>query len=227
MSLQFRFVCATRKDVAGFQTKSALGKSLGVLQNPASSLRLFPENQLGLSVVYNRAIAEAQIDPAVLIFAHDDIHLCDFYWPEHLISALHKFPIVGVAGNRRRVPHAPGWAFANARMEPDEDFRSGIVGHGDRFPPQNISTYGMAEVEVKQLDGVLLACHSETLLRSGLRFDERFRFHFYDMDFCRQAEAMGVKMGTATVSLVHESNGNYGSDAWRAEHATYIDKWGD
>jgi hypothetical protein len=38
------------------------------------------------------------------------------------------------------------------------------------------------------LDGLLLAARSETLLSNQLTFDERFDFHFYNMDFCRQAE---------------------------------------
>lgn len=227
MTLQFRFVCATRKTVAEFQNESALGRSLGVLQNPVSSLRLYPENRLGLAAVYNQAIAEAAGESAVLVFAHDDIHLCDFYWPEHLATALEKFAIVGVAGNRRRVPRAPGWAFANEELVPDYDYLSGLVGHGDGFPPWNISHYGAAEVEVKQLDGVFIVVRSQTLQESGLRFDERFHFHYYDMDFCRQAEGLGLSMGTATVSLVHESEGAYHSDAWRAEYRKYLEKWGD
>ena len=50
---------------------------------------------------------------------------------------------------------------------------------------------------------------------SGLRFDEQFDFHFYDLDFCRQAELKGMTMGTWPISVVHESGGAYGKPAWR------------
>jgi len=32
--------------------------------------------------------------------------------------------------------------------------------------------------------------------QEGAAFDPRFQFHFYDLDFCRQAEQRGLKMGT-------------------------------
>jgi hypothetical protein len=78
---------------------------------------------------------------------------------------------------------------------------------------------------VKLLDGVLLAAHSETLISKNLRFDERFDFHFYDLDFCRQAEAKHLRLGTWPLSLIHESAGQFGSPAWREAYAKYLDKW--
>jgi hypothetical protein len=42
----------------------------------------------------------------------------------------------------------------------------------------------------------MLAARSNTLAEKGLRFDPLFDFHFYDLDFCRQAELRKLRMGT-------------------------------
>jgi hypothetical protein len=77
------------------------------------------------------------------------------------------------------------------------------------------------------LDGLILACESETLIQNDLFFDERFGFHFYDLDFCRQAEILDISCGTWDLSLIHESVGNFSSDSWRQAYLAYMDKWGD
>jgi hypothetical protein len=71
----------------------------------------------------------------------------------------------------------------------------------------------------------LLAARSETLLAKGVEFDERFDFHFYDMDFCRTAERQALRMGTWSLSVIHESGGTYGTPAWRGAYQRYLDKW--
>ena len=77
------------------------------------------------------------------------------------------------------------------------------------------------------MDGVLLAIRSQTLIERGLRFDPRFQFHFYDMDFCRQAELRQLRMGTCAMSLVHASAGELGSPGWFAAYREYLAKYGE
>ena len=104
---------------------------------------------------------------------------------------------------------------------------SGSVAHGTGYPCKDLLFYGPSMQEVKLLDGLMLACKSRVLHEKGIRFDERFDFHFYDLDFCRQAEAKGMRMGTWPISVVHESSGNLKSDAWKAGYRKYLDKWPD
>ena len=73
---------------------------------------------------------------------------------------------------------------------------------------------------------MLLIANSPTLHLHDLRFDERFDFHFYDLDFCRQAELRNVRLGTWTISVVHQSRGVLGTSGWRAAYASYLEKWG-
>ena len=77
------------------------------------------------------------------------------------------------------------------------------------------------------LDGVFLAVRCGTLLDRGVRFDERFAFDFYDIDFCRSAEAAGLRMGTWPIAITHTSVGKFGSPVWRAGLQAYREKWGD
>jgi len=226
MSTKFRMVCATRHTVESFQTDSALGQSLALGEYPGTELRLFPNNTAGLPANYNVALREAAADPAVLIFVHDDVYLCDFFWQTHVLASLEKFDILGLAGNRRRLPRQANWVYVDDKETADEiQNLSGAVAHGLMFPSNNVCLYGPADQEVKLLDGVMLIARSETLISNEVFFDERFDFHHYDMDFCRTAEARNLRIGTTTVSVVHESEGNFKSDAWHRSYAKYLDKW--
>lgn len=188
---------------------------------------MFPENKWGLSTVYNLAIDQYGQEPCAFVFAHDDLHILDFYWMTTIVGGLQHFGVVGCAGNTCRQPYQPAWAYKNDKFEWDEpQHLSGVVGHGSKLPVEILSVFGPPFQQVKLLDGLLLAVLSDTLKQHNFRFDEQFNFHFYDMDFCRQAESRGVTMGTIPLSLVHESGGNFASDSWREGYKKYLEKWG-
>ncbi len=224
-----RLVCASRCSRERFFTDTALGRSLAVqrfAQPP--ELQLFENNTTGLSTLYNRAIDQAAGQPAILVFVHDDVSLTDNFWTERVREALAKFDVVGLAGNKRRSPRQPSWAFAGPEMKWDApEYLSGAVGHGKGFPCDQVTYFGPSGAECKLLDGLMLIADSDRLLQAGVRFDTRFDFHFYDLDFCRQAQANGLTMGTWPISVVHESGGDFGSPAWRAAYEAYLRKYGE
>lgn len=188
---------------------------------------LYEKNSRGLPTVYNTAIDHAKDNPAILVFIHDDISLVDFYWVDRIYEAAARFDIAGVAGNTRRLPFQPGWAFVNTELKwDDQKYLSGVVGHGSGFPCWNVSTFGRSQRECKLLDGLMLIADSERLHSAGVRFDEQFKFHFYDMDFCRQAELKGLTMGTYPISVVHESGGAFGTPMWHKSYELYLQKYG-
>ena len=222
-----RFIVATRERREDFFAQTALGRSLSLYNFPFVELHLQDENCLGLPAVYNQAIEASRSSPAILVFAHDDVHLCDFYWPTHILNSLEQFQLVGLAGNKRRVPNQPSWAFIDTDGSWDsQENLSGTLGHGDGFPPRTLVRYGASCAEVKLLDGLMMIANSQTLVQSGLRFDETFQFHFYDMDICREAEIKGIKMGTWAISVIHESGGDFRSESWHTEYKKYLGKWG-
>lgn len=89
-----------------------------------------------------------------------------------------------------------------------------------------LDSFGPSPSAVKLLDGVFIAARADKLLSSTVRFDPRFKYHFYDLDFCRQCEAAGLTMGTWPISLTHGSYGSWG-DGWRKAKNLYLDKWRD
>ena len=244
-----RLVCATQRSEPEFWTSTLLGRSLNYFRQYASKfeLRLFPSNRVGLTKLYNQAIEEVKHSPRILVFVHDDIHFFDLFWPESIEAGLGKFDLIGTLGCKRHYPYQLSWVHVgkgNAIGNPDREDVSGAVGHfargelGDAMnvkpsPPDHLSPFG-AQIyfsyfgspgqRVVLLDGMLLACRSETLFENNVRFDERYNFHFYDMDICRQFEQKQLRLGTWPVSVLHGSHGSYGS-GFIEEYPKYVDKW--
>jgi GT2 family glycosyltransferase len=224
---KIRLVSATRKSLKDFLETSALGRSLQQYQGlPDWNLCLFPENSRPLPAVYNEAIALAVNDPALLVFLHDDVYLTDYFWCERIVEGLNAFDVIGLAGNRRRLPRQPSWNCIDENFTWDSQSNlSGAIGHGSRFPCA-VNFFGPSGQKCKLLDGVLLAANSVSLIDNDVKFDERFAFDFYDLDFCRQAEMRGLTLGTWPISIIHESAGKI-SEEWRSGYQTYVDKYGD
>jgi len=223
-----RVVVASQTNQADFFERTATGRSLNLYRFPFIDVRLFLENRAGLPKLYTSVIEESVDDPCMLIFMHDDVHIIDYYWVDQLLAGLNRFEVVGIAGNKRRIPRQPSWLFLDTyRTQDRSENLSGVIGHGPGFPPRVLNVFGPPSQQVKLLDGLLLCADSQTLAKHGLRFDERFDFHFYDMDFCRQAESKGVTCGTWPLSLIHESTGDFVSESWQKSYAKYLEKWGD
>lgn len=212
-----RFVAATRLDHLGF-LKTQLGRSPAFV---GMGHMVKCKNARGLPEVYNAAIADADLTDT-LVFAHDDVHLADVDFNAKIAAALNRFDVAGVAGNTRRLPGQDRWHSGDGKTIDGSDYLSGAVDHGG-----HVDRYGPAPREVKILDGVFLAARAGVLRGAGVRFDERFRFHFYDLDFCRSCEKAGLRMGTWPITISHASTGSYGSPEWLSARADYFAKWVD
>lgn len=217
------FVCATRAKPEEFAA-TPTGQSIARIRfSGRIKLALAVNNRAGLPSVYNRVIQESFRDH-ILVFVHDDVWIDDVFFVNHLVAGLSEYDVVGVAGNRRLLPEAPAWSFKNDQMEWDKGNLSGVVSHGPK-PCGVPSVYGPVPAGVALLDGVLLATKGGTLLDAGVRFDERFDFHFYDLDFSRSAKQAGLKLGTFAAGITHVSGGSFGSPSWKAGLAKYRQKW--
>jgi GT2 family glycosyltransferase len=217
------FVCATRAKPEEFAA-TPTGQSIARIRfSGRIKLALAADNRAGLPSVYNRVIQESFRDH-ILVFIHDDVWIDDVFFVNHLMAGLREYDVVGLAGNRRLLPEAPAWSFKNDQMEWDKGNLSGVVCHGPK-PWGAPSLYGPVPAGVELLDGVLLAAKCSTLLDAGVRFDERFGFHFYDLDFSRSARQAGLNLGTFATGITHVSGGSFGSPSWRAGLAKYRQKW--
>jgi GT2 family glycosyltransferase len=221
------FIAATRQSEGDFWKKSPLATWLApMLSDEMISAKIAFENREGLSTVYNRAIRE-QTQADILIFLHDDLWLEDNSIIEKTRGALARFDIVGVAGNTRRSKNQPAWLFKaieKGNFVWDHGYLSGSVLHGQPNNSQP-SYFGPTPASCKLLDGVFLAANRTALIHSQVSFDERFKFHFYDMDFCRSASRAGLSLGTWPINLLHLSAGAFGSPDWRNSFSIYKQKW--
>lgn len=227
---KFRFVCATRLDKVAFENESLLAKSLKAYSSITPiEIKVFYNNTKSLGEVYNKAIEESKSETVILVFAHDDLLIADCFWADRVLDGLEKFDLVGLAGNRTRTPKQPSWFFKELTNQGQlirDDVRnlSGCVGHGKNEFPVSIVPYG-PPAECKLLDGVFFATGNQTLLAHNIRFEPQLRFHFYDLDFCRQFEIKGLKMGTINLFAIHASGGNFNSLEWKINYQLYLKKW--
>lgn len=221
-------VSATRLAEAEFWEKSALGISLRRLGHDARLVpRIAFENKRGLPQVFNARIAATDGDSHdSLVFMHDDVWIDDYYVADRVIDGLGAFDVIGVAGNRRRVKGQPSWAFLDDKLTWDaRDNLSGSIGVG-AHPFNTISATGPVPAECELLDGVFLAASKASLQAVRVQFDPQFDFHFYDLDFCRNARKSGLRLGTWPICLTHQSAGMLGGDSWNGNYKKYLEKWG-
>jgi GT2 family glycosyltransferase len=222
---RLRIVAATRLGETEFWKESPLADSLRRLADP----RLVPDvafaNAAPLPRLYNRAI-ERDDDAEVVVFMHDDLWLDDYFFTERILSGLSQFDVIGLAGTRKRRPNQKAWSFVDdPRVRDDPEFMSGRIAQADH-PWGQVYYWGPVPAQCELLDGVLLAARKQALRERGVRFDEQFPFHFYDMDFCRTATAKGMRLGTWPICVTHRSPGGFASEAWERARVRYFEKWG-
>jgi GT2 family glycosyltransferase len=231
--MNVKLVTATQTSESMFWSATYLGRSLRrIPQNLRPRLAAAFSNSghhaRGLSEVFNHAIDTAEPD-GVLLFVHDDVYLNDWFLAQRLREALERFDIVGLAGSTNPDFSQPSWGLHfDADLNPlgwQPGLRaSGAVNHFDYSCP-NVSVYGACPSPCVLLDGLFLAIKVQVAQATGLRFDPRFRFHCYDIDFCRTAAGMNLRLGTWPIAVTHDSGGGYNSAAFKEGARLYLDKW--
>ena len=222
------FVIATRETKSNFFKNTMAGKTfdnLNILNNNHIKLKLFDNNKLGLSEIYNITINQLKNNPTILIFMHDDVMIVDKNWEDIILSNLNEYDILGVVGSIKssKLQSSLQWVDINCTQLSDFKNLSGAHGIGNKFPADRIQKFQKPQ-EVKTLDELFLVVRSETLIDNDLYFDEQFKFDHVDLDFCRRAEELNIKMGTIPLNVIHNSVPDYGSD-WVFSCKKYFNKW--
>jgi hypothetical protein len=230
-----QLVSATQMPKALFWSATYLGRSLrripDGLRPPIQVLcgNSGPSAR-GLSEIFNLALDA--VDPGTdLVFLHDDVYLNDWFLTAHVAQALEHFDVVGLAGSANPDLSQPAWGLRfDSELNPigwQPGLRgSGAVNHFDYNCP-DVTVYGPTPMPCALLDGVFLAVRTSTLKQRAVRFDERFRFHCYDLDFCRTALERRLRLGTWPIAVTHDSGGGYESPAFKEAARLYLDKWRD
>ena len=186
-----------------------------------------------LAVIYNDAINNNNIkNHDYLIFCHDDLSLEDAQLLNKLDAAIgedSEFAICGLAGNAKcNIQDKNLW-----HLMGDRKSMSGAVAHytGKDDTECFMTPFGATPKRVLLLDGVFIAINLKKIKEAGLRFDEDnpSEFHFYDLDFCLQANKLGLKMTTVPIWAVHTSHGlsDINNKKWVEGNKYFKNKWGN
>jgi hypothetical protein len=204
-----------------FLQNTWLGRSLLKLRH-TQPIIIDVESKNGLPAFYNSVLDQHPEED--IVFAHDDLAICDVFFYEKLEQALQEFDVVGLAGCRTPKHEAPV-AWFNADHSP-----SGQIGTSPRSDDEhvfqtNIATFGPSPQRAAAMDGVFLAVRAKNL--NGLRFDPQFKYHHYDVDFTLAADKSGLRVGTWPIFTVHVSSSGdgYQSRQWRESMELYANKW--
>jgi hypothetical protein len=168
--------------------------------------QMYCNNIESLAKVYNKELTLNNKDKIVL-FVHDDVVIEDLFLVDKLNEAIQQFDIIGLAGIKAPIAlKSPAlWHL----MGPPTQY-SGAVAHFEKNGPRRFMTsFGPTPERVVLLDGVFLAINIERILEKGLKFDESnpAKFHFYDLNFCLDANKLGLKLGTWPIWVTHKSHG--------------------
>lgn len=195
-SNNYFFVIATQKTQEEFNKTSQIALFLDK-SGYRTKAKVFFENKKGLPELYNIFLTENNKDKKI-IFVHDDVLVEDLFFEEKLDLAFEKFDIVGLAGSKKcDLAQPPAWHLMSDRSE-----HLGEVAHS-KDKVVWTTCFGPTNGRALVLDGLFLAVNVKKLLETNTKFDERFKFHHYDITFCLKANKNKLKMGVAPIKVTH------------------------
>jgi hypothetical protein len=222
------------KTLEEFQQRP-LAKSLQQLSDvryPDDTLfdfEIVKDNSSGLPEVYNCYINEKNKDKIVL-FVHDDLEIHDL----NLVEKLNESPwdITGLAGGGTfEFKDKNLWHICSKR-----ETQSGSVSHPLCWQENNqlkvdssrqiTTTFGPWPQRCLVLDGLFLAVDIEKALEKEWRFDERHKFHHYDISSCLLANEKKLTMGTWPIFTLHHGLGNsFLTPEWEESNKIFKENW--
>jgi GT2 family glycosyltransferase len=191
-------------------------------------IKFFEKNTRGLSEVYNEAIEEFKDSCDILLFAHDDLMIADLLFFEKMETAFNtlNYDVVGIAGtNNISLSNPIRPEIPTAWHNSDKRGWSGFVEHPSENGTFNTTYFGPTPREVVTLDGLFIAIRTSAIT-DKIRFDEQFKFHFYDMDFCFNAFKEQLILGVQDIFCRHNSRGEGIFDkSYREMEKIFLKKW--
>jgi hypothetical protein len=209
------FLSCTR----GGKEETALYRSLQRLQ--IRDFHFIEHNQRGLPECYNEYLDKLAGTDQILVFVHSDVTIADVFVREKLNEAAKTFNIIGLVGSARfdflveREHYA--WTVW------PRDCLSGAVEHVFGNGSRLWFSLGPTPRRCIIMDGVLLGIDLRAI--GDVRFDPRFTFHLYDLDFCLAAHIANLTLGTQNIYVQHLSCGDFTSDAYRQSVKVFRAKW--
>lgn len=221
------FASATRQpSKEEFFQKTWLGRSLDKLSRISDNgfkVELALNRNDGLPAFYNQVI-EGNQEADAIVFLHDDLAIFDLFFFEKLKLAIDEFAVVGLCGSKTPKDEAHVAWFSR------EHNPSGTIGTSIKTTDEAVfscalASFGPTPARAAECDGVFIAVDPKKI--GDLRFDTRFMYHHYDVDFTLAADKGGLKVGTWPIFTVHISNegDGYGSRSFRESSELFTEKW--
>ena len=177
----------------------------GVGVKGSKVLDLNNRHGFGLGFAYNDLIEHLLELNVWLVFCHQDFILNESLYGK--LFGLNKLGVYGVIGSRLGT--------------------NGLLGEIVQTDGSTVGARLSEATPVDTLDEMCLIVHTEAL-RKGLRFDDRFTFHYYGADLCMQAHSLGFDVMALQVDCQHKSrtlSGDVLSKSYSGLRNEFRNKW--
>lgn len=161
-------------------------------------------NTTPITTLYNKEIEKSQ-DYDYLIFMHGDVNVDLTHMIPHMLECSSKYDIMGLCGcQKMNTSHSPLNWFTGSSHFPEG--RYGCVTHGEDNKGTSFFNYKKPEITdipVSCIDGLCII-FTKKAIQSGIKFDEVFKFDFYDTDISFSALLkFNLKLGVIVEQSLH------------------------
>jgi len=198
-----KFVVATKETKKSFLEKKPFGLFLEKT-NLLNSTYVIENNTEPLTKVYNKFLTE-EFKSNCVIFIHDDVLIDDLFALEKIQLAFEKYDIIGLAGTKSCNINSEMCAW---HLMSESSNYVGEVAHYAKDRKVWTTVFGPSDSRALLLDGLFIGVNVEKAIETGLKWDENFSFHHYDISFCLRANNLKIKAGVFPLRAVHYGLGD-------------------
>ena len=217
-------VSATPHSYEDFK-KTPLFKSLKKMQEMYNlsifDYNIIPNNNKGLSVVYNSFLKNPLYAKNILVFVHDDLVIEDLFFLEKVNNS--PYIVTGLAGcNSIDLNKPPAWHI----MSTTKNNMLGEVAHINSKEETWTTVFGPTKGRALLIDGLFFAIDVEKFLPFNVFFDEDFNFHHYDLSFCLRCNTNQISVGVLPIKVTHYGLGDsMFSTEWKTSAKLFKEKY--
>jgi hypothetical protein len=198
-----KFVVATKETKKSFLEKKPFGLFLEKT-NLLNSTYVIENNTEPLTKIYNKFLTE-EFKNNWIIFIHDDVLIDDLFALEKIQLAFEKYDIIGLAGTKSCNINSEMCAW---HLMSESSNYVGEVAHYAKDRKVWTTVFGPSDSRALLLDGLFIGVNVEKAIETGLKWDENFSFHHYDISFCLRANNLKIKAGVFPLRAVHYGLGD-------------------
>ena len=164
---------------------------------------MYNPDGVGLPEIYNSMLDESKTENDIIVFMHDDIEFLKFGWGAEILRLFNEhedYGIIGVAGSAEFDSNGAWWQYKK---------KYGQVLHRHNGKSWLTAFSPLLDKDLQEvcvIDGLFMAVHRK---RISKKFNEKFKFDYYDITFCLDNFLDGeTKIGVTTnIRLAHNSVG--------------------